>query len=1206
MTKGANDRSVVYFDAGFQILGGDDTIWNNITTADINAIRFERSGYDIFEVGNDGTLTVSPTASPVPTSPSVFIKGRPDTGTGHGKVILRLDDADNSDNVLDFKKTTTGSSYAADIISGASNHADTEAIRLTHNSYSDTVLGSVLSVGRTGSSGTYQEILRVDSTGPLNMTGNSPNFLWDTDGAGDIGASGDNRPGNIYAETQVVADGSVLKQNAVDLGPAADTTKTITALQNSTSPGLRYNSGTSVWQFSNDGTLWNNMGDDTAPTWDEIYAGDKTLDIDDTVLTFSQSSTSGYGLYITRNLPYTSTDQPIVYMYNENATDDKPTLRIKGQGDQTNTFDLTFSTAAASTSTSNVANFTLKSLAGGVAASFGMATLNIGITDHASDNGSAQYWGLYVSPGNNGSAEKRAIQVSSGIDLEHYAFISSSGKIEHAQTITNGMSGVTRDLQKNSVTSGGTGLASSDMVRLLHLEFIGDTDDNAFSSVYGAYFTGDTVGTGATTTGFAIDANWDEGFTSAVKSSIKVSQADGFSGTTQAIFTSQVTSTGTGLASSDDVRLLYLDFNGDPDDSGFASVYGAYFEGDTAGTGATTTGVAVDANWDYSISAAAKGLIAISQADGFGSSSHINLHSQVTSTGTGLAASDAVKLFTANYVSDAGDHASSTVYGLHCTTDTTGSAIKVGVRMDGSWYYGWWSNSKTRLSVSQTDGFGGIEVPLLSDEFTSVGTGLDSGDVLISYKATIVDNPSDGDAEYWGFAYMDNPDNGSVAKYAFGTDTSLTVDDYSLFMQSGPAYLRHDFLTNQGKHLEVVTATDGIASASGSLAVVTANLAEDGVSADSSYAYGFYAARDATYSPPTTTAFRADANWDYGLYVDTADTWGVRAYKCGVGVAFDTMPTIVPDSDGAVYVDLRSSSGVTSGNHLGVSSQYDRHASDTSGGTIYLFVADANNATSGSAFVNAYYAGRSCSRGIYSASQYNQFRRQAGDWNSTVQPVVSITNESTTESSPQHALKATLAESNAGVFAVALDNTANTSTTIGTKYHIGFTEAKSIRRAIATSTFLPDYPVTAGSGEDFRYVGNSASSYWTTYGTTDNSRYLTIPLDDVPNGATIKNLSLVVLNQVSSAPTTTNRAYIQLYRQPLGSATPTSISGPHYSDTYDTPTTVASGTLTITLDKTTYSYFVRYRNPAVNVDNYCNVYSFWTTYQITDIGDAIG
>ena len=334
MSKGPNDRSIMYFDGGFKVVGGNDTIWNNITTTSLNVMRFERSGEDVFTLANFGELKVSPTSSA--TSAALDVQGYP-----ANQDLFRLYDKNVGEDVLKVTKTDTASGWAVNMVLRNEDgpQATDEALRLTHDVQSDTpqAAASLLSMGYTGASPTftYAEMFKFVQGGSFYlMKSTGANILWDTDGGGSIGASGATRPANVYAATTVNAAGSVLKTNAVDLGPAAATDKTITALQSGSSPYIKYVNGSGKWQFSNNGVDVLDFGTSNVATWDDLYASDTNNNVlristQNEPLTIQQIATKGNALKVTRNLAGGSTDAPVALIENANGTDDQAALNIE-------------------------------------------------------------------------------------------------------------------------------------------------------------------------------------------------------------------------------------------------------------------------------------------------------------------------------------------------------------------------------------------------------------------------------------------------------------------------------------------------------------------------------------------------------------------------------------------------------------------------------------------------------------------------------------------------------------------------------------------------------------------------------------------------------------------------------------------------------------------------------------------------------------
>ena len=96
--------------------------------------------------------------------------------------------------------------------------------------------------------------------------------------------------------------------------------------------GIFVDSGTGNVSFHKGGdplaTFTDLTGGGGVSTWDALYAADKTLDIDTSALVWTQTSTSGYGFQVLRNLISTSTDAAIVQIHNQHASDDQPCLSL--------------------------------------------------------------------------------------------------------------------------------------------------------------------------------------------------------------------------------------------------------------------------------------------------------------------------------------------------------------------------------------------------------------------------------------------------------------------------------------------------------------------------------------------------------------------------------------------------------------------------------------------------------------------------------------------------------------------------------------------------------------------------------------------------------------------------------------------------------------------------------------------------------------
>lgn len=172
-----------------------------------------------------------------------------------------------------------------------------------------------------------------DRNGALQL---ESNISWNTDAGGTVGAQYDLRPSAAHIATSVAVgaisgtgDGAQLLLNKLILGHG-DVDKYIDAEQGlGSTPFLRYNATTNRWEFSDDGVATTSFSAGFGTTtWDALYAADKTLLIDSTVLTFSQTSTTGYAFQFTRNLASANTDSPIVGIEQGSSGDDQPALAI--------------------------------------------------------------------------------------------------------------------------------------------------------------------------------------------------------------------------------------------------------------------------------------------------------------------------------------------------------------------------------------------------------------------------------------------------------------------------------------------------------------------------------------------------------------------------------------------------------------------------------------------------------------------------------------------------------------------------------------------------------------------------------------------------------------------------------------------------------------------------------------------------------------
>lgn len=180
---------------------------------------------------------------------------------------------------------------------------------------------------------------------------------WNADTGGDIGEQYDYRPDNINAASKVavgaasgVGDGAKLELNTLTLGHG-NVNKYIDAEQGlGNTPAIRYNAVNTRWEFSDDGISYTSFNAGFGTTdWDTLYAADKTLLINSTVLTFTHTNTSGVGFAITRNLAAANTDSPVMVVEQQNAGDDQPGLAVAQVATAASALDIYEGTQAAGT-----------------------------------------------------------------------------------------------------------------------------------------------------------------------------------------------------------------------------------------------------------------------------------------------------------------------------------------------------------------------------------------------------------------------------------------------------------------------------------------------------------------------------------------------------------------------------------------------------------------------------------------------------------------------------------------------------------------------------------------------------------------------------------------------------------------------------------------------------------------------------------------
>ncbi len=656
---------------GFILFQGDDNFWLNYTDSSGNILNLQKSSTDVFVVDNDGAVDITVTGTP--SNPALRVQGLPASSD-----ILNLYDSNAGSDVASITKTTVGSSWATDFGSDAPNHADAIGLRLIHKTESATPLGEILTIGNTNASSVFQERFRFENGGAMYLSaGSGANVLWVTDGAGNIGGSSDNRPANIYSELTVTGGGTTIKDNEIEIGPTAATNKTITALQTgSDDPVLRYDSGTSKWQFSNNGTSFSNIGDDAASSWDDIYANDQTLTIDQNSapLAFTQTSTAGSGFTVTRNLTSANTDSAIVAITNSNTGDDQASLLISGKS--VNVLDVELPSVAP-TANVNVQKIDITS-AGITTASIDVNALYISASDHANDVSSVDYRGLYLIGSSAGPATKYGIVIDSNWNESLWAnsrLTIDASNATQAARIAQNSSGSILNLIDGTVSSGTTRWSFSetgeatvtpastvpaldiDGARADYLVEVSNTNAT-LDNQYAITATGriSALGTTATTIGGGGVFN---------------------------VITSVARSTGTGIGASDNFVCFYASAEMDADDNS-SSVWCGFQAVASASAGSDNKyAFSTGGTWDYLLSGIGK----VDQSWQVGSLS-VTTHYMIDTTFTSDGSTGNPTLVMHRI--DLNDHASDamTYYGTVYETTAESDSVKTAIDINVDWDVG--------------------------------------------------------------------------------------------------------------------------------------------------------------------------------------------------------------------------------------------------------------------------------------------------------------------------------------------------------------------------------------------------------------------------------------------------------------------------------------------------------------------------------------
>jgi len=1474
------NKTPVWYEAGFGVYGGDDTIHHLYTENTGNILTLDRTtgANTVFEVKNYGEARIRSVTGA--TAPTLEIDGLA------GQDFLKIDDDENSDHILSIYKATEDIPTGAWSVnfklrdSGTPQNADV-ALRLIHDIQTNSPPqgANLLSMGYTNATEVYQELFRFEQSGDAYLMGSSSaDLLWDTDGGGSIGGSSANRPANVYASTAVFGGGTKVQTQELQLGPAADTDKTITAQQSATSPYIKYVNGSTKWQFSNDGVTPLDFGTSNVASWDDVYDVDPdgvlTIDTVNKPFEVEQTSVQGRAVYIHRDLPSSSTDSDLVKIANIGTTDDQNALFVEqsatnatynsgyavnvmtrttnsggvgvfaqaGVGatkPQLTVWDATnerfsvykagdchiitdasvggaallvdhnstaqhgidldgptgptaraldidanwgyglYSSTKHLTSIidveDNLTGFDLSIASGGLTSDT-VIGYSVDVTEDASDTGSTLK-GVYANfTSNGGSTTTYGTHITG--DWDRSIYTDNPAEIDYARpvagislstfanlhlqtrTYTSGQTagsihGVSTDLIGNSSDTNGVAVGTyckatknSSSATFYGIYLTSSLDYGLYSEAptynpvslssdgdYVARFLGNSSGvatgtyqvikaeldpsasdTGgnfygvyascadedgsATRYGFIANAFWTYGVYSTSKVYVSETQTSGFGGSTDVdIHGVNFSSMGSGLATGNIPHILNVKFTGNASDHDAAYVHGVHLEGSSTSP-SVRYGVFADVDWDRSIYANSSaeidyehptGAFALTtkygcahltprtytsgQTTGTVEGTHTHLignandtggsavghtiratkngsastyyglildstldqgfystapkhHISNTWAGTGSTERDLL-LITADssglnsnddYVgiridvsADGTDASTSGYYGIYtdftdnATATTAAYGLYIGsgygyVRVGKATYAIWTDGGENVHTHSQADGFGGVEFDIVRSHGASTGTGLDNNDYFSMYRASCTDDADDSIlSRYYGFIFSDNTANGNAIKLAFSTDSSLEDTDYGIRLYSGLVNAAHTFDSGySGQHATITSTITSIASASDH-DVLRVVAHETGVSGDTSELFGVRSVRNNSYAPPAMAyGFHANSNWNIGYYADNCTNNGFRAYRCNIRSDYDNMPTVDPSS-GAVDINLTSSGITTATTRYGVNVRYARNGSDSRSAYVNLVDLDSDSESTSGINDQGVVLGDNLYAGIVCTSQYSSFTRTAAQWNSSTEPVLKVTNDSTTESTPQHAVEAFLAETNTDVFALCAENSGNSSTTQGSAYKIGFHSSCQNRRQIPLEWATPDN-VGNTAGGDYYYRGYTNVGYWYSIA-VGNNYYISFPVI-VPHRAVIKRFAVRAYGGGGTA-TGTNLPLIELRYKTLTTSTYGSLVASKYGTTTSSET-IISDEVTHTMDNTSRNYIIRYRNVATGAVALSTIYGAYVEYEITDFAAGCG
>ena len=916
---------------------------------------------------------------------------------------------------------------------------------------------------------------------------------------------------------------------------------------------------------------YNNVTDiDAATTWDGIYANDKTLDIDTSALIFTQTSTSGYGFTLNRNLAADSTDSPLVYINNQSATDDQPALSVA---------------AAVSTSTALSA---LKSTLTASAAHTSGSSIGIEsvIVPHADDTAGGIYHGFYATGSATGSATKYGVYADANWDYGVYSL--SQGYFKYAPVSAPGAN-VTA-FESSFISPG----MSSDEVLIYVASHGGHASDTSGTTVYGFAAYSNPVGS-SVNYGHYADTDWTYGVYSL--SPVHVDYTFGSITAEKDIVTINGTSPAAGLGASGVAVQQKITYTPDSDDHNTSLIIGTWYDmlaappvGNSSAAILIGNPSTLDSEWGSGFFCFAVGnLIGYSGAVG-DDTSLLHLSSNPSNA---LGASDLLHAVNIELWGDASDNASSNIYGVQARLQAATGGTATAFQADAGWDYGLHSFSpglyyfSTGALPDDTDVHGVTVV--------STGRGGDAFS-LVAYSISVTDHSGDtGADEYTGIKIDSFPNNGSAGAKGLYVGSGWDYGVYSL----SQVYTSYAFPVSSNDSVAqlVGTAPSAGLAAAQSVKMLNIDMASDADDSGSSFISGIQISRTRNDSAGIAYGLFIEG---ISLYNDTTVAAELTSLQNSYAISSTTGKCLLShtqfDGFNGHFFSAVDLVAISTGTGLHQSDQFASclstlvgDADDASEARMYAFYAEGQ--ASHVASMYGVFVDENFDYGVVSEAPRNWFQKQA---DSTVaSTVVTVENRSTSATYGNKTLKV-INEYDSATAGAALEiDHANTSTTEGTNRAIVLTSAKRNRRFVPICDGVPE-----GAANFYLYAPGTYYQ-WRTYAASGN--YIIFPLK-LPHNATLVTAYMLLYTGAggtySVAPTLYAKRYSSAAWEPVTIASQAGTTG-----TGGQSITISG--MSHAIDNSVNSYFLLL-DGGTKSGGYLTVLNVYVEYTLTDFSAACG